>query len=60
MPITYGRVCSGIEAATMAWHPLGMRAIWLAEIEPLFHYCANLPDRRASAICEYAPTRKSL
>lgn len=34
MPITYGSICSGIEAATMAWHPLGMRATWLAEIEP--------------------------
>lgn len=35
MPITYGSVCSGIEAATQAWHPLGMRAAWFAEIEPL-------------------------
>lgn len=25
--ITYGSVCSGIEAATQAWHPLGMRAM---------------------------------
>jgi DNA (cytosine-5)-methyltransferase 1 len=28
MDITYGSVCSGIEAATLAWKPLGMRAIW--------------------------------
>jgi len=34
MPITYGSVCSGIEAATQAWHPLGMKAAWFAEIEP--------------------------
>ncbi|NNA77045.1 DNA cytosine methyltransferase [Pseudomonas lactis] len=33
MTITYGSVCSGIEAATQAWHPLGMRAAWFAEIE---------------------------
>ncbi|MND48406.1 putative BsuMI modification methylase subunit YdiP [compost metagenome] len=33
MPITYGSVCSGIEAATAAWHPLGWRADWYAEIE---------------------------
>jgi DNA (cytosine-5)-methyltransferase 1 len=33
MLITYGSVCSGIEAATHAWHPLGMHAAWLAEIE---------------------------
>lgn len=31
---TYGSVCSGIEAASVAWHPLGWRAVWLAEIEP--------------------------
>ena len=34
MDVTYGSVCSGIEAATQAWHPLGMRAAWFAEIEP--------------------------
>ncbi|WP_434519537.1 DNA cytosine methyltransferase [Pseudomonas sp. NFX1] len=34
MPITYGSVCSGIEAATVAWHPLGWQASWYAEIEP--------------------------
>jgi len=28
--ITYGSVCSGIEAATQAWHPMGMRAAWFA------------------------------
>ncbi len=30
MPISYGSVCSGIEAATQAWHPPGMRAVWFA------------------------------
>lgn len=33
MEIKYGSVCSGIEAATTAWHPLGMKAVWFAEIE---------------------------
>ncbi|WP_273861977.1 DNA cytosine methyltransferase [Pseudomonas sp. LA5] len=33
MTVTYGSVCSGIEAATVAWHALGMRAAWYAEIE---------------------------
>ncbi|HEK0243433.1 TPA: DNA cytosine methyltransferase [Pseudomonas aeruginosa] len=32
--ITYGSVCSGIEAASVAWHVLGFRASWFAEIEP--------------------------
>lgn len=34
MTITFGSVCSGIEAASVAWHPLGMRTSWLSEIEP--------------------------
>ena len=32
--LTYGSVCSGIESASVAWHPLGWRAEWFAEIEP--------------------------
>jgi DNA (cytosine-5)-methyltransferase 1 len=27
-------VCSGIEAASVAWHPLGWEAAWFSEIEP--------------------------
>ncbi|CAI8832727.1 DNA (cytosine-5)-methyltransferase 1 [Pseudomonas sp. IT-P2] len=49
MEITYGSVCSGIEAATLAWKPLGMRATWFAEIEPfpsavLAHHYPNTPN----------------
>lgn len=29
----YGSVCSGIEAATVAWAPIGWKAAWFAEIE---------------------------
>lgn len=29
----YGSVCSGIEAATVAWHSLGLKPAWFAEIE---------------------------
>jgi DNA (cytosine-5)-methyltransferase 1 len=29
----FGSVCSGIEAASVAWHGLGWRAAWLSEIE---------------------------
>ncbi len=28
----YGSVCSGIEAASVAWEPLGWRASWFSEI----------------------------
>lgn len=34
MPISYGSVCSGIEAASVAWHHLGWAPRWFAEIEP--------------------------
>jgi DNA (cytosine-5)-methyltransferase 1 len=47
MTITYGSVCSGIEAATQAWHPLGMRAAWFAEIEPSPRYCIIPLGKRA-------------
>lgn len=49
MHITYGSVCSGIEAASLAWKPLGMRATWFAEIDPfpsavLAHHYPNTPN----------------
>ncbi|ANY87704.1 DNA cytosine methyltransferase [Pseudomonas putida] len=49
MPITYGSVCSGIEAATVAWEPLGWQATWYAEIEPfpcavLAHHYPETPN----------------
>ncbi|QKY11739.1 DNA cytosine methyltransferase [Janthinobacterium lividum] len=49
MPITFGSVCSGLEAASVAWHPLGWRAAWLAEIEPfpcavLAHHYPDVPN----------------
>jgi DNA (cytosine-5)-methyltransferase 1 len=45
----FGGVCSGIEAASVAWHPLGWRAAWLAEIEPfpsavLAHHYPDVPN----------------
>ncbi|MBD1554259.1 DNA cytosine methyltransferase [Pseudomonas typographi] len=47
--LTYGSVCSGIEAATVAWHPIGWRAAWYAEIEPfpcalLAHHYPDTPN----------------
>lgn len=47
MEITYGSVCSGIEAATLTWKPLGMRAALVAKKKPLFCYCIKSPSRRA-------------
>lgn len=35
----FGSVCSGIEAASVAWNPLGWEAAWFAEIDP---FCCSL------------------
>ncbi len=45
----YLSVCSGIEAATVAWHPLGWEPVGFAEIEPfpaavLAHHYPNVPN----------------
>jgi DNA (cytosine-5)-methyltransferase 1 len=45
----FGSVCSGIEAASVAWHPLGWKAAWLSEIEPfpsavLAHHYPDVPN----------------
>jgi len=38
--LLYGSLCSGIEAATVAWEPLGYKAAWFSEIELLLvPYC---------------------
>ncbi|MGV2976467.1 DNA cytosine methyltransferase [Roseibium alexandrii] len=45
----YGSVCSGIEAATQAWHPLGWSPVFFSEIDRFpsavlaHHYGSNLP-----------------
>jgi DNA (cytosine-5)-methyltransferase 1 len=45
----FGSVCSGIEAASVAWEPLGWTAVWFSEIEPfpcavLKHHYPDVPN----------------
>lgn len=45
----FGSVCSGIEAASVAWGPLGWHAAWFSEIEPfpcavLSHHYPSVPN----------------
>ena len=45
----YGSLCSGIEAASVAWEPLGWQPAWFAEIEPfpsavLAHHWPHVPN----------------
>ncbi|MCY3677921.1 MAG: DNA (cytosine-5-)-methyltransferase [Gemmatimonadetes bacterium] len=41
--MVYASVCAGIEAASVAWEPLGWTPAWFAEIDP--HACAVLEHR---------------
>ena len=43
MNIRYASLCSGIEAASVAWETLGWQPAWFAEIEPF--PCAVLSHR---------------
>jgi DNA (cytosine-5)-methyltransferase 1 len=45
----FGSVCSGIEAASCAWHPLGWKTAFVSEIEPfpcsvLAHHYPTVPN----------------
>ena len=45
----YLSVCSGIEAASVAWHPLGWEPVGFSEIEPfpsavLAHHYPHVPN----------------
>ena len=47
--MNFGSVCSGIEAASVAWEPLGWRANWVAEVDPfpsavLAHHWPDVPN----------------
>jgi DNA (cytosine-5)-methyltransferase 1 len=47
--VTYASICSGIEAATVAWKPLGCKCAFTAEIEPfpcaaLKHHYPDTPN----------------
>ena len=47
--IRYASVCAGIEAASVAWHPLGWTPAWFSEIAPfpcavLAHHYPTVPN----------------
>ncbi|HBZ8963900.1 TPA: DNA cytosine methyltransferase [Citrobacter freundii] len=51
MTITYGSVCSGIEAASVAWECLGWQPEWFAQFDPEHDYSRG-PDF-PSAVLDY-------
>jgi DNA (cytosine-5)-methyltransferase 1 len=47
--LRYGSICSGIETATVAWHPLGWEPAWFSELdafpsEVLKHHYPGVPN----------------
>ena len=47
--ITYGSICSGIEAASVAWESLGWKPVWFSEINTfcnkvLQHHWSTVPN----------------
>ncbi len=65
MTMIYGSVCSGIEAATVAWHPLGWKPAFFSEIEKFpsavlaHHYHSNMPgDPIGNGIPNYGDMTK--
>lgn len=59
MNLTYGSVCSGIEAATVAWEPLGWKAIWFSQFDPEHDY-SRKPDFPSLVLAHHYPTVPNL
>ena len=54
MPITFGSVCSGIEAASVAWEPLGFTPAWFAQFDPEHNYNSG-PDFPSAVLAHHWP-----
>lgn len=54
MTITYGSVCSGIEAASIAWEPLGWKPAWFAQFDPEHNYTRQ-PDFPSRVLAHHWP-----
>ena len=50
----YASVCSGIEAATVAWHPLGWQPVWFSQYDPEHDYTKQ-PDFPSRVLAHHYP-----
>lgn len=57
--ITYGSVCSGIEAASVAWEPLGMKPAWFSQFDPEHDYKKG-PDFPSQVLAHHWPHVQNL
>ena len=55
----YGSVCSGIEAATVAWHPLGWKPQWFSQFDPEHSY-KHGPDFPSAVLAHHYPNIPNL
>lgn len=53
--MNFGSVCSGIEAASVAWNPLGWHAEWFAEIDP---FCSSLLKQKYPGVTNHGDISK--
>lgn len=59
MTITYGSVCSGIEAASVAWADLDMKAAWFSQFDPEHNYLRG-PDFPSVVLAKHWPYVENL
>lgn len=52
--IRYGSVCSGIEAASVAWESLGWMPAWFSQFDPEHNY-KNGPDFPSAVLAYHWP-----
>lgn len=52
--LTYGSVCSGIEAASVAWEPLGLQPAWFSQFDPEHNYLRG-PDFPSAVLAHHWP-----
>lgn len=50
----YGSVCSGIEAASIAWESLGMEPAWFSQFDPEHNYKSG-PDFPSAVLAQHWP-----
>lgn len=51
----YGSVCSGVEAATVAWHGLGWKPAWFSQYDPEHNYKKRGPDFPSLVLAHHYP-----
>ena len=60
MGLRYASVCSGIEAATVAWHELGFEPVWFSQYDPEWNYDKYGPDFASRVLQHHYPSVPNL